>query len=68
MTKNVGSTDKIIRYALAVVALYFAYTGAIASPWNYLLYVVALIMVVTAVTGVCPLFSLFGINTCKIKK
>ncbi|MGB5383656.1 MAG: DUF2892 domain-containing protein [Lutimonas sp.] len=68
MTKNVGSTDKIIRYVLAVVALYFAYTGALASPWNYLLYVVALIMVVTAVTGVCPLFSLFGINTCKIKK
>ncbi|MFD1315275.1 YgaP family membrane protein [Namhaeicola litoreus] len=68
MTKNVGNTDKIIRYVLAVVALYFAYTCAVASPWNYLLYVVALIMVVTAVTGVCPLFSLFGINTCKIKK
>lgn len=67
MKKNVGNTDKLIRYALAIVALYFAYTG-IASPWNYILYVVAGVLVVTAVTGVCPLFSLFGISSCKVKK
>ena len=67
MKKNVGSTDKIIRYVIAVVALYFAYKG-VESPWNYILYLVAGIMVVTAVTGSCPLFSVFGISTNKSKK
>lgn len=67
MKKNVGSTDKIIRYVIAVVALYFAYKG-VESPWNYILYLVAGIMVVTAVTGSCPLFSVFGISTDKSKK
>ena len=67
MKKNVGSADKIIRYVIAVVALYFAYKG-VESPWNYILYLVAGIMVVTAVTGTCPLFSVFGISTDKSKK
>jgi|APHig6443718053_1056840.scaffolds.fasta_scaffold97486_2 hypothetical protein len=67
MKKNVGSADKIIRYVIAVVALYFAYKG-VESPWNYILYLVAGIMVVTAVTGTCPLFSVFGISTNKSKK
>jgi hypothetical protein len=67
MKKNVGSADKIIRYVIAVVALYFAYKG-VESPWNYVLYLVAGIMVVTAVTGTCPLFSVFGISTNKSKK
>jgi hypothetical protein len=67
MKKNVGSTDKIIRYVIAVVALYFAYRG-VESPWNYILYLVAGIMVVTAITGSCPLFSVFGISTNKSKK
>ena len=67
MKKNVGNTDKIIRYVLAVVALYFAYRG-VESPWNYILYLAAGIMVVTAVTGTCPLFSVFGISTNKSKK
>ena len=67
MKKNVGSADKIIRYVIAVVALYFAYKG-VEIPWNYILYLVAGIMVVTAVTGTCPLFSVFGISTNKSKK
>ena len=67
MKKNVGSANKIIRYVIAVVALYFAYKG-VESPWNYILYLVAGIMVVTAVTGTCPLFSVFGISTNKSKK
>lgn len=62
MEKNVGKTDKIIRYVLAVV---FAYLGYSTSPWFYLAAAIALI---TAITGLCGLYKLFGINTCKIKE
>lgn len=67
MKKNVGSIDKIIRLIIAVAAIYAAYTGMIASPWNYVLYAVAAIMVATSLMGSCPLFSIFGINSCKVK-
>lgn len=68
MKKNVGSIDKIVRIVIAIVALWAAYTHQVASPWDYVLYAVAGIMVVTSFMGSCPLFSIFGINTCKIKQ
>ena len=67
MTKNVGSIDKIIRLIIAVVAIYAAYTGMVSSPWDYVLYAVAVIMVATSLMGSCPIFSIFGINSCKVK-
>ncbi len=68
MKKNVGSADKIIRIIIAIAAAYFAYTGAVSSPWNYVLYVVAGIMAVSTVAGCCPLYSILGIGTCKVKE
>ncbi|RLD83795.1 MAG: DUF2892 domain-containing protein [Bacteroidetes bacterium] len=68
MKKNVGSIDKVVRLIIAVIAVYVAYKGIVASPWDYVLYAVAGIMVITSLMGSCPLFSIFGINTCKVKK
>jgi len=68
MKKNVGSVDKIVRIIIAVIAVYVAYKGMVASPWDYVLYAVAAIMALTSLMGSCPLFSIFGINTCKVKK
>jgi hypothetical protein len=62
MKKNVGKTDKIIRYVLAIG---FAYLGYAVNPWFYLAAAIALI---TAITGLCGLYKIFGINTCKIKE
>jgi len=69
MTKNVGSIDKLIRILIAIIATYFAYTENFDSAWiTYVLWVVAIILLVTALTSRCPLFSIFGINSCKVKK
>jgi len=68
MKINVGSIDKVIRIIIAIVAIYVAYTGMVASPWSFVLYAVAAIMVLTALAGRCPIFSIFGINSCKIKE
>ena len=61
MKKNVGKTDQIIRIiigALLIVA---------AAIWSWWILIPALIAIVTAFTGFCGLYSLFGINTCKLK-
>lgn len=69
MTKNVGNIDKVIRIILALVATYFAYTKEFDSAWiSYVLWGVAIILLLTAFTSRCPLFSIFGINSCKVKK
>ena len=61
MKSNVGSTDKIIRIIVAIIALYAAYTGMVASPWNYVLYVVAGIMVIYFGYGMLSvIFHLWG--------
>lgn len=68
MIKNVGSVDKVIRYIIAIVAIYIAYKGLVASPWDYVLYAVAAIMVLTALLSWCPIFLIFGLNSCKVKE
>ena len=65
MKKNVGSIDKLIRYIIAVVAIYVSYQGLVQSPWNYVLYAIAGIMILTALVGTCPIFSVLGINLNK---
>ena len=69
MKKNVGSTDKIIRIILAIAIGYFAFTTSFETAWyQTALYIVAAILLVTAVAGSCPAFSLLKINSCKAKK
>jgi uncharacterized membrane protein (UPF0136 family) len=67
MTKNVGNTDKVVRAAIGVIALVAAFLIGITSVWGIVLAVVAVIALVTAAVGFCPLYRLFGINTCATK-
>lgn len=67
MKKNVGSIDKLIRIVIAAVAIWAAYTGKVSNPWDYVLYAVAVIMVLTALTSTCPLWLVTGIKTLKSK-
>ena len=59
MEKNVGKTDKIIRYILAAIFLYLGYA------YSFWFYVLAAIFIFTAITGSCWIYTLFKINTNK---
>jgi hypothetical protein len=61
MKQNVSTTDKIIRIILGLV---FAGLGIFISGWFF---IGTIILGVTAAIGYCGLYSLIGINTCKIK-
>ena len=63
MKRNVGSTDKIVRAVIAVVALVVAGFAGFSSGWGIVLVIVAAILVVTASSGYCPIWSATGINT-----
>ncbi|MBV7379248.1 YgaP family membrane protein [Maritimibacter dapengensis] len=63
---NEGNVDRAIRglIGIAGIVLFFMYQGT-ALGWIAL--VVGVVMLFTAVTGWCALYTLFGVNTCKMK-
>lgn len=63
-----GNIDRVVRILLAVVfaALYF--TGTVSGTLGLVLVAAAGIFVLTSVISFCPLYPIFGINTCSGKK
>jgi predicted RND superfamily exporter protein len=62
MKCNVGKAEKIIRILFgAIIILLGVY---FKSWWG----IVGLIPIITGLCGNCPLYTLFGISTCKIDK
>ena len=59
MKCNVGKTDRTIRL---VAALVIGAAGIYFQSWWGLL---AALPLITAYAGVCPLYKVLGINTCK---
>lgn len=65
LKKNVGSVDRIIRIVVgvALIAGFFMNTGA-TYGWLYL--VGGAIALATGIMSSCGLYSIIGVNTCKI--
>ena len=55
---NTGKIDRIIRIIVGVLLVGNVFTG-LHTPVGW----IGLILIVTGVFGVCPLYSLLGINT-----
>jgi hypothetical protein len=65
MSRNESNLDRMIRVALAVVAVVGAVIIGASSLLGAVLFVVAGILLVTAAVGFCPLYRLLGIDTDK---
>lgn len=68
MKTNVGGTDKVVRFIIALAAAGLYFTGTVSGVLGYIVLAAGAIMLFTAVLGTCPLYSLFGINTCAVKE
>jgi hypothetical protein len=65
MKRNMGNLDRVIRVVLAVIFAVLTLTGAVSGARGIVLLVVAGVFVLTSVVSFCPLYTLFGISTCK---
>lgn len=65
MKKNMGNADRIVRLILAVIISVLVFAELIPGTLGVVLLVVAGIFVFTSLISFCPLYTLFGINTCK---
>lgn len=63
-TKNIGGADTAIRAALGSALMVWAALVADMYPFVALgAAVIATVLLVTAITGVCPLYTLLGVDT-----
>ena len=60
-----GSTDKIIRIAIAVIIAILYFTNTISGTLAIVLGAFALIFIITSFVSFCPLYAPFGISTAK---
>ena len=64
MTRNMGTFDRALRaFVVAPVATVVALILGAGTPGGIILFVVAGIMLATAVTAFCPAYTVVGIST-----
>ncbi len=68
MNKNMGTADKLIRVIAAIVFAALFFTGTVTGTIGIVLLVLGGVFMATSLVSFCPLYTLIGINTCRVKK
>jgi len=66
MACNVGGVERPIRIVVGIIALGIGAFAGLPPVGTGVALVVGTIALVTGVIGFCPLWTLFGINTCPV--
>ncbi|MEO9891865.1 DUF2892 domain-containing protein [Aurantibacter sp.] len=67
MKKNMGKTDRIVRIILAAIIGVLYFTNIITGTLGLVLLLASVIFIFTSVISFCPLYTIFGLNTCPIE-
>lgn len=63
MKTNMGTWDRIIRFAIAIVLLFMVYAGRTSGAWTWVAGIVGVVFALASLVGICPPYLLFGIST-----
>lgn len=63
MKANEGMIDRVLRVVLGLALLSLVFVGP-QTVWGY----VGLVPLLTGLVGYCPLYAIFGLRTCPLKK
>jgi Inner membrane protein YgaP-like, transmembrane domain len=67
MHANVGTIDRLARTVIGLVLIAYAIPiGFPSTGWNWVGWI-GVIPLLTAVVGICPAYSVFGLSTCSAK-
>jgi hypothetical protein len=67
MKNNMGSIDRIVRIIIALIFSAFYITGTVTGVLAYVLLALGGVFVLTSAINSCPIYSFFGLSTCKKK-
>lgn len=62
MARNEGTLDRALRVIVGLVLIALVFVGP-QTPWGW----IGLVPLLTGLVGMCPLYSILGINTCKLR-
>jgi len=68
MKKNVGTSDRIVRLVAAVLFIVLYLTGTVSGTLGLVLMIAAIIFAATSLVSFCPIYAIFGMNTCAVAK
>lgn len=68
MKRNVGYLDRLIRLVLALVLSELCIGGQISGIWSIFTWIVVVVLGLTAIFAVCPLYGVCRIRTNQQKK
>ncbi len=63
LTPNMGSTDRIVRVVLAIVFAGLNLLGVVSGTLGVILWVLAVVFVLTSAVSFCPLYVPFKLST-----
>lgn len=52
--------ERVVRIIIGLAAIALVFTGP-KSPWGW----IGLLPLLTGITGLCPLYTLLGVSTCR---
>jgi hypothetical protein len=62
MTRNEGNLDRAARVVIGLLLIGLAASGTVGA-WGW----IGVVPVLTGALGMCPLYTVLGINTCPMK-
>ena len=65
MKQNMGSIDRVLRTALALVAAVLYFTNNLSGLAAIVVGIFAVIFLLTSLVGYCPIYAVLGIRTTK---
>ena len=68
MKKNMSIKDRSIRQLIAGVFLILWLTDVVRGTAAIIMMLLAVVFLVTGITGVCPLYRLLGVESSRAKK
>ena len=68
MKKNMSSVDRIIRLIISAIMVTLYLTNVVSGTLGIILLVLSGVFTLTSIIGFCPLYAIFGISTCPVRK
>jgi len=63
MKANEGTIDRILRVIAGLALISIVFVGP-QTPWGW----IGVVPLLTGLVGMCPLYTILGLNTCPVEK
>ncbi len=63
MKRNIGFVDKLVRLGIGITIITLHLSGTLAGLWGSILLASGIILILTALISICPIYLILGWTT-----